>query len=369
MADAAATATADRDAAPARPHDSGAPGTSAAPPDDAAATAAGGGAAPTTCAAGAPIALATADRTPGALAVAVRGDRTAALWHDGGKTYAIVTDAAGAAVAPVVRLTLPDSHVKASHLLTGAAGFVIVTVDGFRCDVHARTLDAAGQLGAPVHLGRDVCSPAAYPLVAIRGDTVVIAATHAYEAQGVEVVRWPVGGTATRTQLVPRARAAAPLALTAAATGDTVLWTEGEDPMALGRVKQATIDVAGATSAAATVATSDEPLLMALVGSTPLELRARGPRLQARAGGRWVELAPATGGAASIVTFAGRTWLRQVGEGRRPARLTPLTDDGLPAGPGFDVPARALAHDGVRGAALGWAGRTLELRPLACPPT
>ncbi len=318
---------------------------------------------PTTCSVGEPVVLASAARTPGPLDVAVHGDRTAVAVIDGGKAYVIVADAAGAAVAPAVELT---GGIKETHLLASPTGFVVVTVQGDKCVLQARTLDVAGQLGAPTQLDKDVCNPFAYPQVTIRDGQVLALVTHTYEGEGIDVVRWRDGGAAEVTKLVPRSRNAAPAAVAATATGYAVLWQEGSDPMDLATTRLAMLDAAG-VAATPTKVTSDDDQL-ALIGAMPVMLRVRAGSLELR-GKTWNKLGPSKADKTPGLTrFAGRSWAIVLSLGIDPTLVVPLDDDGAPVAAGFTAPSNALDHDGRRGATASWRSkpRELLLHPLTC---
>lgn len=327
-------------------------------------------AAPTTCALGAAVALVKASRTPGELDVAVRGERTAVAWADGGTSYLMVVDASGAPVAPAARLTPKGSYVKETHLLATPSGFVVVTAeDQIHCYLRARTLDDAGHLGDAVTLDKNVCSIAGYPQVASRGELVLVLTTHGYEGLGIDLVRWSAGSTRAIATVRPSSQGAGPRALSATADGFAALWAEGDDPGSLERIRTAPVDAAGAPGTPVRFSAGDDALLLGLIGAAPVAVRQRGKLLQTRTDRTWIDVGPFARGdhLPRLATFAGRSWL--LAAGTAGGHAIPLDERGAPAGAGFDAPSNAIAHDGTRGVAVGWSAKQLELYPLTCPAT
>lgn len=317
---------------------------------------------PKTCTVGEPVKLADASRTPGDLDLAVAGDRTAVAWFDGGKAFVVVTDPAGVPVAPAVNL----GDTKETFVLATPPGFAVITITHDHCDMSGRTLDAAGVLGAPVALAKKVCNPQSYPLAAVRDGQVVVLTSFEYEAEGLTAVRWRPGTDPVVTELVDREIYAAPAAIAATDTGFAVAWHENEeDPMDLSTTKVATLDDAGVASKPTKF--KDDDGVLALLGATPVQLRAKGGSVELLAGKTKQKLAPdRPDGTLALRAFAGRTWALTDALGADPTKVVPLEPDGAPASAGFDAPGNALDHDGARGAVAGWAKKTLELHALTC---
>lgn len=318
---------------------------------------------------GSTVTVASMDRLPGALSIAVRGAATALVWQDGPIAKAVVLDERGRPRAAPRALNDAGSLGATPAVFAAGEAFAVTYVHKYGpslqgCDLVARVLSADGTPGEPVVMARSVCASTGYPVATVAGGAVVAAFATGYEGQGLGIVRWPLSGAPERTASPGRSALTTPHRVAATPDGLAVVWSEDAEAPVYAGLR---LDTAARPVGEPWHLPMGEREPPWIVAGRPVWLRVRGGVVELSATDAprpapWSEIdAGDRARGARVVTTGGRAWvLAETSSGAH--RAVPLAEDGTQAGPAWDLPAAAFAIDGSRGAAAELRSSPREVR-------
>jgi hypothetical protein len=312
------------------------------------------------------VVVATSHHVLGEAAIAQIRDRTAIAWTEGPTARVVVQ---GTGKAPVDLVAQGTSAEDLSLVAAGDAFFLLYrhkygeTVEG--CDLVGRRVDPDGRVSTPAVLASDVCGQT-YPIyrIAVRDRTLFVAHTSGLEGQGVEVVRWSVGGAPVPASQPGDESPTSVRFVAPTADGLVVAWSVAlQHEKWVGR----RLDPAGRLAGPAEPLRVYEQASLAWNGESLVQYHLHGGLLEARelpwggSPGRWhtVDVGARTR-QASLVRTGGRLWgVFEVATGG--VRLLPLAPDATPAGPPTAIGGTLVAIDGAHGATLDVRDREHEI--------